>query len=719
MLIGGIVLGLVLGLAAGGTLGNLALIRLRRTWLLLLAVVIRYGTEQALNAGVPFVDTLRLPLLATSFALLLAALWHNRTYPGLNLAFVGILSNATVIVVNGGYMPIWEPSLIAAGIRPDELERAINTTLPAALDASFLIHLGPLADVIPIPLPFIQNVASVGDAFLATGLAFFLFAGVVRIPQELSAEQLDGIRRRLAGVVEPIYPPDGGAPYEVGGALETGLTPAIAGSAALDRPMVLGGAGQRLSSPAAGPFAADSRWTLQPALDPAFEAATARAARAGLGRPTTAIPLPGIPTEAAERVRQHPYVRLALNSSFSALWAGQLISLFGDRLHQVALAAVVQISTGSLLATGLVFFAATLPNLVLGPIAGTFVDRWDRKEVIIVSDILRAAVVLLIPLAAMANVLLVYPMVFGVTSISIFFRPARVAILPRIVDERDLLTANSALWVGETVADVFGYALAGVFVALLGTAVSLAFWVDSATYLASAILLTAIAVRVITPEEARAEAEARAADPPGGPQFVSEMKAGWRFLRSEATLLANTIQATIGQFALGIGIALGPAYAVGLAGSGDLSWKAIYGFLETGIGIGNLAGGFVIGLVGSRFGRGRLVIAGYATWGLVLALLALTGNVSVAIGLMIGLGVANMVFVIPSQTLFQERTPHHLMGRVVSFRFALVFGSMTVAMGLGPVLGELIGVTTVMAFFGLVTMVTGLAGFFVPTIREA
>jgi hypothetical protein len=75
--------------------------------------------------------------------------------------------------------------------------------------------------------------------------------------------------------------------------------------------------------------------------------------------------------------------------------------------------------------------------------------------------------------------------------------------------------------------------------------------------------------------------------------------------------------------------------------------------------------------------------------------------------------------VIPSQTLFQERTPPSLMGRVVGFRFALVFGSMTVAMGVGAVLGEVLGVTTVLAFFGIVTMFTGLAGLLIPAIREA
>ena len=153
--------------------------------------------------------------------------------------------------------------------------------------------------------------------------------------------------------------------------------------------------------------------------------------RAARARVTVPIPRPS--PETVERVRQHPYVRLALNGSFSALWAGQLISLFGDRLNQLALVAVVAISTGSALATGLVFFAATLPNLLLSPIAGTFVDRWDHKEVMVVSDILRAAIVLVLPIAAVTNIILVYPLIFLVTTISVFFRPARVAILPRIV----------------------------------------------------------------------------------------------------------------------------------------------------------------------------------------------------------------------------------------------------------------------------------------------
>ena len=86
----------------------------------------------------------------------------------------------------------------------------------------------------------------------------------------------------------------------------------------------------------------------------------------------------------------------------------------------------------------------------------------------------------------MTNIVLVYPLIFLVTSISVFFRPARVAILPQIVPEEDLLSANSALWVGETIADVIGYPLAGVFVCLLGIGRPDRLLGRRATYLASA-----------------------------------------------------------------------------------------------------------------------------------------------------------------------------------------------------------------------------------------
>ncbi len=318
---------------------------------------------------------------------------------------------------------------------------------------------------------------------------------------------------------------------------------------------------------------------------------------------------------------------------------------------------------------------------------------------------------LVVPVAAVTNLVLIYPLVFLLTAISIFFRPARTAAMPRIVRRDELLTANSATWVGETLADVVGYPLAGLFVAFLGAGLPLAFWLDAATYIASAVLIATIVV----PPARRDESD----EPKAAPNFFAEMREGWRFLRKDAVLLANTAQATVGQFALGVTLAIMPVYARDGVVRGPIEATAAYAFLETGVGFGNLVGGFVIGLIGARLAKGRMVIVGYAVWGLCTAALALTGHLGVAIGLTFGSGVANMIYVIPSQTMFQERTPEGLIGRVVGFRFAIVYGSLTLAMAISGILAEAVGPGPVLGAFGLVTMVAGLAGLLVPAVRNA
>jgi hypothetical protein len=438
MLLLSLVIGLGLGVAAGGNILNLASVRMRLLQLLFLGLVVRYAAQYAIEIGAPAADALRLPLFGLGFLLLLIGLWVNREQPGLPLAFVGILLNAAVIVVNGGYMPVWEPSIVAAGLGPAEVgstfHRIVAATPTGGIPPDFLIHAGPLGDIIPIPLPFIQNVISIGDLFLGAGLGFFLFAVTVRSPIEYEEAALAAVRRRLGELSAP--PPlrvewpaadkDAwrGAPAGagVGGLViaDAAAEGALVSQVGLEGAQLLGGSGLKTEGLA-------SRTVYVPTAPPILE-----------------------------RVRRHPYVRLALDGSFTALWTGQLVSALGDRIHQVALAFIVLETTGSAIAVGAVFLVATLPNLLLSPIAGGLVDRWDHREVMIVSDLLRAGLVLLIPLAAVTNLALAYPLVFLVTTVSIFFRPAKGAILPRIVSGEDLVAANSALWVGETFADIFG-----------------------------------------------------------------------------------------------------------------------------------------------------------------------------------------------------------------------------------------------------------------------
>jgi MFS family permease len=736
VLIGGIVLGLVLGLLAGGSVANLAAVRLRWVAVLMFAVILRFGTEWLLIRGSGIVETYRLPLFAISFVLLLAALWLNRAQPGMRLAFVGILSNTIAIAANGGHMPIWMPSLEAANFTVADVTSPFHTILPAVLDIDFFRHAGPLADILPIPLPIIQNVASIGDVFLTAGLAFFLFATVVQRP---GAEGEDGGRdgggplTGLAGATR--------LPRALGAAIGqqrirpgTGLPGSLSQSAALDRPLVLGGTGTGLAGPSARAFLGRVRGADGQIVDVWGRAhgpgartvalAPVPTAAAG-GSYDGAVAIPGRPRNVVgERVRRHPYVRLALNGPFTSLWTGQMISLLGDRVHQIALAALVAGVTNSVVAVAFVFVAATVPNLVLGPVAGAYVDRWNHRDVMIVSDLLRAAVVLLMPIAAVTNIWLVYPLIFLVTSISIFFRPARVAVLPRIVHEDDLITANSALWAGETFADVVGYPLAGLFVGFLGAALPLAFWVDAATYGASAILIASIAVPAVQRSRATAAdaAESESADQASATRggVFAEMREGFTFLRHEPVLFANTIQAAFAQFAIGALTALTFNFVHDVLGPANgVDGKAGYAFLESAIGIGNLVGGFVIGLVGMHLAKGRMVIGGYVLFGVLPIGFALSDSLVVDFGLLLGAGIANMIFVIPSQVLFQQRTPPELIGRVVSFRFALVFGSMTLAMAVGGVLGQVLGIPVVLAVSGVVSIVAGLAGLLVPAMRDA
>ncbi len=719
MLIGGIALGLLLGLLLGGRLENLANIRLRFLPLLFVAVIVRFGTEASLSFGVPFAETLRMPLLGLAYGLLLLTLWKNRFYPGMALAFIGIASNALVILVNGGRMPVWMPAFDASGLQ-GPLDSVLHVSLGPELGSAFLLHLGPLADIIPIPFPLVQNVASVGDIFLTSGLAFFLFATLLRTPEEAQRAVDEAKTGRFLGLAGTLRLPEAGTAVDEDGIAirpGTGLTPALDDTIALRRPLMLGASSMGLSSPALAPLPTEET-EARAAVAAArglHAAAAYRERRLALAVGTAERAL-GRPSP-LERLRAHPYVRLALNPSFSALWVGQLISLFGDRVNQIALAAFVYEVTKSPLAVALAFFAGMVPNLILSPIAGTFVDRWDQKQVLVVSDILRAAAVLMVPVAVMFDIWLAYPVVFLITTISIFFRPARQAVLPRIVPEEDLLPANAAMWVGETLADVVNYPIAGLFVVFLKSSLALAFWFDAVTYLASAALLATIVVppiakRALDTEGAKGEGD-------GQSSMRADLKAGWAFLRRETVLLANTLQGTAGQFSLGV-ITVGTLIlARAITPGTDEAYRGTYAFIEAAMGVGGLVGGFALGAVAGRAPKGKMIIVAYTVFGVLAVAFGLAQTIPMALGLAFGLGVANMAFVIPSQTLFQQRTPPELMGRVVSIRFALVFGGMSIAMALGGLVIDVAGPHVAIAAAGLISIAAGVAGLFVRAVRDA
>ena len=615
----GVFLGLGLGLLVGGKLDNLVGVRLRWLPLLIFAAVARFGLDGALSAGaVP--DGLRMWLVVAVYLLFAVILLVNRSLPGLTAAALGTVANGIAIVANGGWMPVWQPSLSAAGLDPNVLHSSFHRILDGPVDAGFFAHGGPLVDMIPIPIPIVQSVASVGDLLLGAGLAFFVFAALVRVPAAV---------------------------------------------------------------PASGP---------------------AVAVPASAARPRGAL--------------NHPYVRLATNGPFTAMWLGQVVSSLGDRVHQVALVFLVARATNySPLALGVVFAAMTVPNFLVGPLAGALVDRWDRKRVMVGSDLIRAGIVCLIPVASGIGVGIVVGLVFLLAAVSSFFRPARAAALPQVVPDEDLLTANSAMWIADTVSDLVGYSLGGLFVAFLGSSLALAFWIDGASYLASAALVAA----VVIPPLVRAGAGAAGEGVPEVPAQTSirtEMAQGWRFLRAETVLLATTIQAVVAEYGIGALMALSPLLIASLV-VGGTDAAAAYGFFEMAMGLGLVVGGVVLGGLAARLPKGPAIIVAFTAFGLVLVAFAATGNLLVAMILAAAFGLANAAFVVPSQTLFQQRTPGEMLGRVVAIRLAVVNGVLAVSMATSGALAQAFGLRPVLAVCGVLTAVAGLAGLAVRPIRRA
>ena len=709
MMLVAVAVALVLGLLIGGRPENLSQIRFRWGTFLFVAVVVRYGTEAAIRYGVQPVEALRFPLYVLAFAAIAAILWANRAQPGLLLAAAGVTSNGLAVVLNGGWMPVWRPALELVGMTPADLAVSFHRLLPEQLGLEFLLRGGPFGDLIPVPLPVLTNVASIGDAFVAAGLAWYVFATLVAAPEAEepavtapvpdsaadgrveAAAARDTVLARPPGILVPSVPlrprPSSSGPPNVVPRAGVGVQAALGG------PVLLGGAGNWRG------LAPQPRST-------------------GLvGQETTpayALPLPRLAGQPGLRARaaSHPYVRLALDARFAALWVGQTISLLGDRLNQVALGVLVLSLTGSALDVGLTFLAATLPNLLFGPFAGALVDRWEQKRVMVASDLIRAGLVLAIPLAAQRGVVFVYPVVFAVTTVSIFFRPARAAVLPRIVPATDLTPANSAMATAETVADLAGYPLAGLLVAFLGAALTLAFWLDAASYLVSGALILSMAIPPVL----------RTAGPivTGVLQrLLAEVHDGWRFLRSDPALLQNTLISGVAQLSTGTIIALTVVYAHDVLQGTILPYPQSYAAIDMAIGFGNLIGGFTIGAIGTRWRKGGLVIAGYLVMGLATALMGATGNEVLALACALLVGVANMAFSIPTQTLFAERTPQDLMGRVIGIRFSMVLGPLTLAMAVSGLIAQLVGPSAAFIGFGLLTAVAGVAGLFLPAVRDA
>jgi MFS family permease len=641
MFLSSIVLALVVGALAGGGLPRLADLRLRWIWVLGVALAVRFAAGLLRQGDIGPDLPLGAAFVAT-YGLIFVWLWGNWRVPGLQIAAVGIALNTLAVILNGGQMPIWAAAFHAAGFTPDALANdPFHFLLTTNSVADFVKQGGIFGDVLPIPIPVIRDVVSIGDTLLAVGIFWAIVYSMTRPNAPIRAAYTLGLR--------PGDPFANASPFPGGQAQSVGSMPAVA---------------------AVGPGGA-------------------------------AVAIPGARAES-------PYLALVRNRNFSLLWVGQLVSFFGDRVHQVALGVLV-LQRATPLDVGIVFAATAVPNVFLGPLAGALVDRWDRRRTMIYCDLVRAGLVLLVPLVINVHIALVYLIALAVATVGLLFRPAKTAIVPLIVDEERLVTANSASSINETLADLLGYPVAAAIVAGLAKLIGAAFVLDSATYVVSAILIWGM---VVPREELSAE-------PFSARAIWREMAEGWRFLTHKAELLANTVVSTVAQLAFGAEIVCSLIYAKDVLNQSFLPFPENYGWLMASLGLGSVVGGVAIGWFAPHAPKGPMTIAGFIGLGLAMVGVGLTRSPQVAIGLFFAIGVANMLYLVPTITLFQELTPQRLFGRVVSSRQALTFGAMAISMGAAGYLAGVVGAAAVLMLGGGLIAAAGLGGLFVPAMRGA
>ena len=375
---------------------------------------------------------------------------------------------------------------------------------------------------------------------------------------------------------------------------------------------------------------------------------------------------------------------------FRYLWTAQVASDFGDNLTALSLLIMVQRLTGSTVAIAGLMIAITLPALVLGVVAGVYVDRMDRRKTMIISDVVRGLVVLsFIFLDSPDMVPLIYVVAFVQASIGTLFGPARSALTPRIVGEEKLLAANSVTQTSRIIFNLLGTTAAGIL-ASLSTSFAPAFVVDSLTFLVSAFLIS----RIVTSGEPEEGAKSK---------VWQDMVSGFKVIVASRPLTGMLVGAGVAMLGLGAVNVLGVPFLIGELGISE----AYFGLVELMQVAGMIIAGGFVAVAAKRLQPGSLVSLGLVGVGAAVALLSMaTGILTVAPMLfLIGLSVA------PTQagvsTLSQTLIADKLRGRVGGALNSVVSAANVASMGVAGVLAAAIGIRNVYVLSGAVCVLAG------------
>jgi len=390
------------------------------------------------------------------------------------------------------------------------------------------------------------------------------------------------------------------------------------------------------------------------------------------------------------------------NRNFFLLWSGGLISMIGTWMLFTALPFYMYQVTGSALATSGLLMAYLAPGVLFGSVAGVFVDRWDRKRVLVIGNLIQAAIIPgLLLVEANGWFWLIYVVAFFESTVNQFLSPAENALLPTLVDEAHLVSANSLNALNDNMARIVGAALGGVLLGAVGF-VNVVFF-DALSFAIAAIFITF----VVAPRTQTAIAEV-AADVSGWLQVWREWIGGLRLVAQDTILRNLFIVIGIALFGDAILSALLAVFAQDVAGFS----AADYGWLLTARGIGGIVGGIVIAQVGPRLSNGLMITAGLIVSGLAILVMVTVPTLAVIVGLMVLAGPALMAWIIGMQTVMQQSTEDSFRGRVFGAYGTTSTILMFVGAGLAGLMADTVGTSLLMAASAIIYVVAGVVAWF-------
>jgi len=410
------------------------------------------------------------------------------------------------------------------------------------------------------------------------------------------------------------------------------------------------------------------------------------------------------------------------NKNFLFLWIGQLISNFGDRLTQMALVALVyQQNPGSEIALAKLISFTIIPVFIVGPIAGVWVDRLNRKNVMVVSDILRGCLILSIPFfIGIKQILLVYLAIFITFSISRFFIPSKMAIIPDLVPKENLLVANTLSSTTYMIGNVVGLVVAGVIVNIRAIGAIGGFYIDGMTFFMSALLIAMIAriksinevkQDIITTTEAIGSSFRRSIMG----DIIDGLKTIWQY-KDMRFIVSVFFVLMAGLGAISCVIIVFVQHAFGTS-TRDL------GFLGTFLVAGLFMGTIIYGKFGQDISKRKIVFYSFIASGILITVFALVvenrPNLFTAGVVAAFLGAVASPIMVSANTLTHEAIPEELRGRIFSSLEVVIHLGFMAAMFIAAYAAKYIGRSWVIGIAGAFFYLCGAFGLIAEAKKRA